>query len=150
MFDGKHGADVAKFFFVYKNVVMSGNSDEEEAGELLCYLQAEAFEYYDATYSQNGGLNATASDYQAVKKALLDRFESVPEPEENIRLAVPSRLDANDLSLGSTRWIATSRKRRSTANPYSAYFEVLSWSTSTCRSSSCIGHLRRTRVSRSP
>ena len=39
----------------------------------------------------------TASDYQAVKKALIDRSDSVPEPEENIRLAVVSRLDGNDL-----------------------------------------------------
>lgn len=39
----------------------------------------------------------TASDYQAVKKALLGRFESVPELKENIRLAVASRLDRKDL-----------------------------------------------------
>ena len=39
----------------------------------------------------------TASEYQAVKKALHDRFESVFEPEENIRPAVASRLDRNDL-----------------------------------------------------
>ena len=94
--DGKHGADVTKFFFVYKNVLMRGKSDEDKAGELLCYLQWEVFHYYYETYSQDGGLNETASDYQAVKKALLDRFESVPQPEENIRLAVVSRLDGND------------------------------------------------------
>ena len=97
MFDGKHAADVAKFFFIYENVVMRGKYDEDKDGELLCYLQGEAFDYYYETYSQDGGLNETASDYQAVKKDLLDRFESVPEPEENIRLAVASRLDGNHL-----------------------------------------------------
>ena len=99
-FDGKREADVAKFFFVYENVVMRGKSDEDKAGELLCYLQGEAFDYYYETYSQNGGLNEAARDYQAVKKALLDRFESVPGPEETIRLAAASKLDADDL-LGS-------------------------------------------------
>ena len=51
VFDGMHEADVAKFFFVYENVVMTGKSDEDKAGELLCYLQREAFDYYYETYS---------------------------------------------------------------------------------------------------
>ena len=97
VFDSKHETDVVKFFFVYENVVMRGKSDEDKTGELLCYLQGEAFDYYYETYRQDGGLNETARDYGAVKKALHARFESVPEPEENIRLAVASRLDSNDL-----------------------------------------------------
>ena len=96
-FDGNNEADAAKFFFVYENVVMRGKSDEDKAGKLLCYLQGEAFDYYYETYRQDGGLNETASDYRAVKKALHGRFGSVPKPEENIWLAVASRFDGNDL-----------------------------------------------------
>ena len=47
-------------------------------------------------YSHNGELKEAARDYQAVKKPLLDRFESIPEPKENNWLAVASRLDGND------------------------------------------------------
>ena len=96
VFDGKHEADVAKFFFVYENVVTRGKSDEEKAGERLCYLRWEAFDYYNETYRQDGELIETAIDYRAVKKALHGRFESVPEPGENARLAVASKLDGND------------------------------------------------------
>ena len=38
LFDGKNDADVATFFFVYENIVMQSKSDEDKAGELLCYL----------------------------------------------------------------------------------------------------------------
>lgn len=62
VFDGKQEADVAKFFFVYGNVVVKGKSDEDKSGELLYYLQGEAFDYYYETYSQNGGLKEAASD----------------------------------------------------------------------------------------
>ena len=86
-----------RVFFVFENVVMRGKSDEEKAGELLCYLQSESFDYYYENYSQDVGLTVTASDYQALNKALIDRLESVPEPGENIQLAITSRLDGGDI-----------------------------------------------------
>lgn len=50
-FDGKHGKDAAKIFFVYKNVSMKVKTEEDKARELLCYLQEEVFDYYYETYS---------------------------------------------------------------------------------------------------
>ena len=97
VFDGKNDADVAKFFFVYENVVMRSESDEDRAGELLCYLEGDAFEFYFDTCSRNGKLTDDAGDYQAVKMAMMDRFESVTGPEEHIRRAVSSRLNQRDL-----------------------------------------------------
>lgn len=41
-----------------------------------------------------------AADYQAVRKALMDCFESVVEPEENVRQSAASRLENIDF-LGS-------------------------------------------------
>ena len=107
--DGKNDADVAKYFFVYENIVMRSKSDEDKAGELLCYLQGDAFEFYYSstavgvvydTYSRNGKLTDDAGDYQAVKKAMINRFESVTGPVEHIRRAVSGRLHQSDL-LGS-------------------------------------------------
>ena len=97
VFDGKNDADVAKFFFVYEHIVMRSKSDEDKAGELLCYLQRDAFEFYYNTYNRNGKLTDSAGDYQAVKKAIIDRFESVTRPEEHIRRAVSSRHNQRDL-----------------------------------------------------
>ena len=59
----------------------------------LCYI----FEFYYDTYSRNWKLTDGADDYQAVKKAMIDRFESVTGSEEHIRRAVSSRLNQNDL-----------------------------------------------------
>ena len=87
--NGKHEADLAKlFFFRDEKVVMKGKFDEDKAGERLCYLQGEAFDYFYETYSQNDGLNKVARDHQTVEKALLDHFESVPKPKGNIWLPV--------------------------------------------------------------
>ena len=38
VFEGKKGADVSKFRFVYANVLMTGKSDTDKAGELPCFL----------------------------------------------------------------------------------------------------------------
>lgn len=98
VFGGKQGADIAKFLSVYENVVMRGKTGTDKAGKLFSYLQGEAFDLNYDTYSHNGELTDEASDYQAVRKALLDRFQTVEKPEDNIRVAVASRLDHSDLS----------------------------------------------------
>lgn len=63
MFDCRKGAEVVKYLFLYEIVVIRGKSDTEKAGELLCYLQAEAFDFYYGTYSRIGELTDEASEY---------------------------------------------------------------------------------------
>ena len=81
MFDGKQAVDVTRFFFVYESVVMRGKSDGDKTGEFLCYLQGYPFEFYYDTYSRNVKLTDEAGNYQAVKKAMIDRSESVAGSE---------------------------------------------------------------------
>ena len=46
VFDIMQAGDVARLFFVYENVMMRGKADEDNAGELLRYLQGNAFEFF--------------------------------------------------------------------------------------------------------
>ena len=73
-FDGSKPADFHKFFFVFENVATSGKSDEERAFELLRYLEGDAFDFFYQSFVKNGDISADGSDYQKVKKALVERF----------------------------------------------------------------------------
>lgn len=53
--------------------------------------------YYYETESQISGLTVAVADCQAVRKVLMDRFESVAELEENTGLAVSSKIENNEL-----------------------------------------------------
>ena len=53
-YDGK--GDIMKFLFVYENIIMRGESNEEKASQVLCHLVDFAFDFYYATYSQDGVL----------------------------------------------------------------------------------------------
>ncbi len=44
VFDGKE--DAKNFFYVYENVVMKGKTEGENAGKLVTFLKADAFDYY--------------------------------------------------------------------------------------------------------
>ena len=97
-FDGSKPADVHKFFFVFENVATSGKSDEERASELLRYLEGDAFEFFYQAFVKNGYISAGGSDYQKVKKALMERFAPIESPEDVIRDAMAARLSFGDLS----------------------------------------------------
>ena len=97
-FDRSKPADVHKFFFVFENVATSGKSDRERASELLRYLEGDAFDFFYQAFVKNGDISADGSDYQKVKKALVERFAPVESPEDVIRDAMAARLSFGDLS----------------------------------------------------
>ena len=101
-FDGSKPADVYKFFFVFDNVATSGRSDEGRASDLLRYLEGDAFDFFYQTFLKNGDICADSSEYQKVKKALVERSAPVESPEGVIRDAMAARLSFADLS-GSFR-----------------------------------------------
>ena len=101
-FDGSKPADVHKFFFVFANVATSGRSDEERASELQRSLEGDAFYFFYQASVKDGDINADVSDYQKVKKALVERFVPVESLEDVIWEAMDARISFRDLS-GSLR-----------------------------------------------
>ena len=84
-FDGAKPANVHNFFFVFENVAASGNSEEERVSEILRYLEGDAFDFFYQVFVKNGDISADGSDYQKVKKALVELFAPVESPEDVIR-----------------------------------------------------------------
>ena len=101
-FDESKPADFRKFFFVFENVATSGKSDEARASELLRYVGGDAFDFFYQAFVKNGDIRADGSDYQKVKKALVERFDPVESTEDVIRDAMAAGLSFRDLS-GSLR-----------------------------------------------
>ena len=91
--------DVMKFLFVYENVIMRRKSNEEKACQLLCHLIDSEFNFYFATYSQDGVLVEAASDWTAVRESLIGRSAVDERPEEDIQRAITGRLDEQNLEV---------------------------------------------------
>ncbi len=68
-FDSKEGAK--KFFYAYKNVLMKGKTEEEEADRLVANLNAETFEYYFDHFTDVNDRTEEATSFQNINAALL-------------------------------------------------------------------------------
>ena len=64
--------DAMKFFYVYENVFVSTNNEEEKADRLVTYLDGEAFEYYIDNFTEDNG----SRSFQKVSEAFLEKFSS--------------------------------------------------------------------------
>lgn len=63
------------FFFFFENVATRHKEGNEEAIELLSYLDGKAFEFSYATFIDDGVLNDNANDFEKVRKALIAEFK---------------------------------------------------------------------------
>ena len=80
--------DARKFFYVYENVVMKNETEEEKAYSLVAYLDGEPFEYYFDNFTEDNAPNDEARSFQKVKAALLEKFSTKKTEAEVMKGAV--------------------------------------------------------------
>lgn len=127
-FDGSSNDDVSNFFFVYENSIMRGKSSEEKAGEVLCYLEGTASNFYHENFNRDCNLTEDVEDCHSVKKAINDGFVPIVRPEENISRARVAQLDPADLFSSLSGMVSLLENLVSTTMKNYDYFVMQLWS----------------------
>lgn len=89
-FSGKSG--IKKFLLVFERVCSQKQTEVIKVDTLQRYLHGEAFDFFYDSFKANGTLTEDGKDYERVKKALLERFAKVEDPQDTVREATEAEL----------------------------------------------------------